>query len=151
MAEVQGTIIVSGNGKVNLTEILPCLNQYCWSDCDSKFALISNSIRFTPYADYPTTFPRREQFLEDSDGDQTDGSDTEDGYDFDESALLELAAAIHKHIGEGFIELSAVSNHQNYGAWFESLRIDADGVVKACRFGRSVLQAPADEEYFWQL
>ncbi len=144
MTDAQGTIIVSGAGKADLEAINECLNEYCWSDCDSKFAMINGSIRFAPFADYPTAFPRLEQFT-------GDHNRTDDHHDFDEAAITTLAAAIHKQITTGFVELSAVSVHQNYGAWFETLRINADGVVKACRFGRSILQPPSDEEYFWKL
>lgn len=144
MTDVQGTIIVSGAGKADLASIIECLNEYCWSDCDSKFAMINDSIRFAPYADYPTAFPRHEQFPDDYDND-------DDDYGFDEAVLKELAAAVHKHIGDGYIELTAVSLHQNYGAWFEALRINANGVVKARRFGRAVLETPNDQEYTWKL
>lgn len=144
MTDVQGTIIVSSAGKADLDAINECLNEYCWSDCDSKFAMINGSIRFAPYADYPTAFPRHEQCPDDYDN-------ADDDYDFDAAVLKELAAAVYKHIRDGYIELTAVSLQQNYAAWFETLRINSDGVVKACRFGRSVLQAPADEEYSWRV
>lgn len=144
MAEAQGTIIVSTVCTADLSAVVDCLNHYCWSDCDSKFAIVNGGIRFSPYAEYPTVFPRYDQFLGDDDR-------TDDDHDFDEVALQTLAAAVHEEITTGFVELSAVSVHQNYGAWFETLRIDSDGIVKACRFGRSILQAPSDEEYFWKL
>jgi hypothetical protein len=140
MADAYGVIVFakSKDCEYFVDEMLETLSAFSWGHAGQTWKRSGEDSLYYGEDQYPSLFPQRTLTItvEDADGTERtiDGFDaTEDDYynqiDSEEESvtLAQLGKAISEHIREGWIEIAAIANENLRYAYFQSIRVFANG------------------------
>jgi hypothetical protein len=151
MADTYGKIIFSKSKdcKCNFENLLNTLNFYRWSYCGGEWVMCDDTSlpEYDTYnSEYPTALPDKiSSVLIDSDGEDVwipyDGivdKDELEKVEYSQTSLDEICSDLAQAIEVGWIEIGVCSNTKLRDAYFEVIKIYADGrgYYHTCETGR---------------